>query len=447
MTLWSARPARLVGCVGILALLQVAQPACSSPPPIDDDALEDELSNASPPTEAELSAVVTIFYSSGFRGCTATRVGPRHFLTAAHCVTTFANVAQLSPAFVPSGTFYVANGNPVIVSPVGPGTERVRLVEVERTHVAWKRWEELVRQGVPHDGPGHHGAPDVALVVLTPQSAARLEGVAEAVVNLRAAPATGPAFLVGYGCDSDVISAPRGVHPHSIERPASLVAADRISDTEAQTLSQSYLFTFGRSCPGNSGGPTFRRTKAGLSLVGVHSGSRDRTTDQAITYESRVDASSRDDIGSWLASLGARTTGAAHARRFANCRAFEGIAETTKTVCGDLLAKFDESGGEAVLGLPIAEARLEMVDAKPAWSQRFERARLWAESATGAVAVEMTADPCEGAGDGEVCAGDRSEDERDLRKVLRCSGGKTAARRFCGTSCDPTATSGLVSCR
>jgi hypothetical protein len=423
--------------VGLTAVVS----ACADAP--DESESDEDLAalSSQPPKPEELSAVVSLL----FQGCTATRVGPRHLLTAAHCVTESPTVARPRPSFVPGADLYIGNGPAVLESTVGPGTERVQRVVVERTYIAPKWNEELARGRIAHDQSGPEGPPDAALVLLTEKSAKALVGIAEAPIDLRTPALGSRAFLAGYGCDADFITRPLGVQVRTLESGDALVARRLISSTTAEQLPRSYHLTVGRPCKGNSGAPVVRRTRTGFTVIGVHSLSSQGDRPESPSFETRLDAASRDDVGSYFRSLGARTVGTAREAHFGGCRAFVGTAETDKIVCGRFLERFDAEGGERAFGLPTSEARLEPFGTAWRWSQRFERARL-SLTATG-VTLEPLRDPCFGAPDGEHCAGVRSEDEGDLRKVLRCAQGKTTARRFCTTACDPAGTSAAVTCR
>ncbi len=421
-------------------ILAATVSACAVEPDerLSEEALAESTDRA--PQPDELSAVVWLM----FQGCTATRVGPRHLLTAAHCVTESPTVRRLRPSFAPGAALYITSGPVAIEATMGPGTERVRRVLVERTYLAPTWNEELAINRVAHDNAGPEGPPDAALVVLAEASAEALLGTDEAPLDLRTPESASRAFLVGYGCDADFIRRPLGVQTRVFENGAALVERGSLSSSQVESTSRSYHFTLGRSCKGDSGAPIVRRTREGLTIVGVHSLSMTDRPERP-SLETRLDAASRDDLGSYFSSLGARTVGTVNEDHFSRCRTFVGTAETDKIVCGKLLGTFDAEGGERVLGLPTSEARRQPFGTTWRWSQRFERARLSLTEA--GVDVERLSDPCLGAPDGEHCAGVLSEDEHDVRKLLRCDQGKTSARRFCSTLCAPTARPDVLDCK
>jgi hypothetical protein len=236
-----------------------------------------------PDTDARFAAVVLVLTGEGF--CTATKIGPQHLLTAAHCTLDTASSA-LHPPFTAGGRLHISNA----LHP--QGSADLRPVRVRRTQIApafragLKRLQAFKRERIAAlraqiDDPGlvqrlrgrgadHHFTarfPDAAVIELdTPTPAVPTLGI-----DLGPLAPDERVTLVGYGC-ADAQAAPDG--PGDGPRPGALgtrrFAASRVIRADGVNLYSyaRHLRTGAPSlCPGDSGGPVLRAGR----VVGVHS--------------------------------------------------------------------------------------------------------------------------------------------------------------------------------
>lgn len=170
---------------------------------------------------------VGVLHSGGFSACTATLVGPRTLLTAAHCVLSQAAPVQfLQPvSFYPEGLY--GRAYPAAAVAVHPG-----YAGGNRSDLAVVRLSQDVPRVIP-----------VAITTHAPT-------VGEPVV------------LVGYGKTGD----PRDDFgtKRRAENVVGYVAAEFFSMYGASGST-------GNSCSGDSGGPTFASRGGPETLIGVHS--------------------------------------------------------------------------------------------------------------------------------------------------------------------------------
>lgn len=181
-----------------------ATTACGAAP--SDATSEDELQGGSVPAEGEHGA--TLYYALGDASCTGARVGPRHILTAAHCVWDIRGAVDLGADPVderarPGATVSHLHG----VDRRGGALRESRIAST-LLHPSVKVAVESLRAARPEDAVGGIGATrpknwpsylvDVALIVLDEAGEDALAGVP--VAPIARAPEPGSVVHVGgYG--------------------------------------------------------------------------------------------------------------------------------------------------------------------------------------------------------------------------------------------------------
>ncbi|WP_437336134.1 trypsin-like serine protease [Sorangium sp. So ce394] len=271
-------------------------------------AADDALIGGRPALESEYPSTVL------GPGCTAAKVGPRHFLTAAHCVDDEYNAA-VSPSYGPGGSYWVSATN---TPPIWPYVELT--IEQTYIHPQWLADCAAALAGGATDcavnvlNPGH--TPDLALVVVNELSptipAAVVDGAPVAVGD--------PVVATGYGCE-DPSGSGGGLFKLQeltasassiLNHPGSYVSGQDIIDVAAAyVLTPGYASStsYASLCPGDSGGPLYRQSSTSLVVVGVNayytfpSGWPGPAPSQT-NWHTRLDTSARYPVTSWLQSLG-----------------------------------------------------------------------------------------------------------------------------------------------
>lgn len=295
----------------VYALLSLFSVACSVQGYGDTveeiSAAEDELIGGQPALETEYPSTVL------GPGCTAAKVGPRHFLTAAHCVDDL-YTATVEPGYGPGGSYAVSADNTPPISPYVNLT-----IEQTYIHPQWIADCAAARAaGAPDCGvnvlnPGY--TPDLAVVVVNELSptipAAAVDGAAVAVGD--------PVVATGYGCET-----PGGAPTHVfkiqnltasassiLNHPGSYVSGAAINDVAASyVLTPGYAAntSYASLCPGDSGGPLYRQSSTDLIVVGVNAyytfPSAPGSNPSQTNWHTRLDTSARYAVTSWLQALG-----------------------------------------------------------------------------------------------------------------------------------------------
>ncbi len=303
--------ARLVS-FGVALVGLVALAACSS----EDDAVaveddsEDALVDGRLAALGELASVVRID-----SGCTATKVGPRLLLTAAHCIRDDSGAVALSYASGREVPIQIQNATGTVDDVRGK-------IEFSRVHPRIT----AVCGSAPCKGTAalaKRDAPDVAVIKL----AKELPGVATMPIDPSPVAVGEIVMASGFGCTDGALSrkgddnrlrtgTTTAVEPAAVAHQGSFLTA-----AEATDLANVYVYTAGPGmpqgggvglCPGDSGGPLVRIGPRGQSrFVGVHASYTFRymqndPVGKAVTnWHSRVDAAARHEVLAWLKAQGA----------------------------------------------------------------------------------------------------------------------------------------------
>ncbi len=283
-----ARLARLLSLSLSLPVLVSFVVSCSGG--VADPRSEDALVGgvvATPDDDAPYRSAVMV------RGCSAAKVGPRHFLSAAHCL--IGNMDTGAPAYGP--------GDLVDVTVRGSTTtltaERCVVHESFRRLYGTADWTEMS---------------DVAVLVVREET----PSIPAAAVDAKPAAPGDRVVITGYGCESngeEHVPPRLRIHPTAILAPQveSFVPRLQPSEFHARWIERAAPFvvmTPGRGldpsganiCPGDSGGPLFREGEA--LVVGVNATTFLSTAvplEDGANGHARVDVESRYAIGAWLA--------------------------------------------------------------------------------------------------------------------------------------------------
>ena len=212
--------------------------------------------------------------------CTATKIGPREFLTAAHCVTEAAT-GQPRPAFQPGGRIGVSNLTsprkradlvPLTVTALllhpdyGAGLARFAAYKAERIAHYGREDQEAQREAIQERvrvGPHFTDRfPDIALVQVKEPTPA----IATAEVDCRPLAAGELVQLVGYGVGaSRRSSGAEGEGPFGTRRwgETTVIRVDAVNFYTYGGLLRAGAVSL---APGDSGGPVLRQGR----VVGVH---------------------------------------------------------------------------------------------------------------------------------------------------------------------------------
>lgn len=290
----------LVASMGLMAAA-----GCGGSTP-NGDSSSDALINGADAPHGSYGAVVRINDD-----CTATQIAPRFLVTASHCIRT--SVGDVSGAFAP--------GHPLTVESRKPdGTLTLTKIPIASAKVH-PRIKEVCAQ--ENDGAGCEGssagaardAPDIAIIKLAGD-------IPNATVTpISATPARAGELLIpaGFGCatgggstdDTLRIGTTPVIDSSEVAHEGSPVSAD-----EAKQLANVYFYTEGPAlhdhyvaglCPGDSGGPIFRKTATDVVLVGISSSYTFRpnaAATPATNWFSRVDAFAKYEVYAWLANEG-----------------------------------------------------------------------------------------------------------------------------------------------
>lgn len=212
--------------------------------------------------------------------CTATKIGPRSFLTAAHCVIDL-RAGTLSRSFQPGGRVLVSNrpevGGDSDYQPLRVEATQLpqsfvsalnRLHAYQEARIAEFRarysGQDLARRIRQIYAESHITArfPDLAIVRVNNET----RSIPAASVDLRSLVRGAEVVLVGYGCErvSDLAEGRRGSAP--VRRSWGRSRVIRVDTVNFYTFAGDLRPGSPTTCPGDSGGPILKDDQ----VAGVH---------------------------------------------------------------------------------------------------------------------------------------------------------------------------------
>lgn len=375
---------------------------------------EEEVSSS--PDEVVSGAQASLLLKSTLvldAGCLATKVGPRHLLLSARCVSGNEAFAKGKVLGYKTANNATAKGEETVLAPADAGNGRGRdagssSTDAGATGDAGSKTSDAGTTAKPASSreatiaevnihpsweskcPGDacklgsidaSDAPDIALVVLE----ADLEGIASVPVDLDPVGQADPLLVLGSDCE--IVGAEEGkglTTKKTIAVPAKSVNhAGSPFETEPAkvgTLQASYFVTAGQAwqknelglCRSDFGAPVFR---AGVGAVaGITSGFTTWTPDSwvPVTVEhTRLDPMSRFKIGNWLESQGVETLHSC-SEKSGGCekRSYDGgapVPPSAGPTGGPTTDPGDEDGGRGDATAPSADGGTseEEADAGP----------------------------------------------------------------------------------
>jgi secreted trypsin-like serine protease len=292
-----------------LALAMLSLAACAAPADGDGDAADaaesnDALIGGRTASAGQFPSTVTL------KGeCTATKVAPKRLLTAAHCV--------LDPATV--SIRYPAGSHLSVAHDPSKGYADVEVAAVH-VHPAWMKACEDAYCAAS-SVTARLDAPDVAIIDLVTD----LADVPAASIDAAPLAPGDRVTLLGFGCTAGVL-VPDARESITLKYAETrLVAADHavhdgsaVLPADVPQVAGIYSLTSGPGaakaraglCPGDSGAALYKKREGQLVVVGVSANytlgpeAKDDVGLPITNWHTRLDASSKHDVGGWLKSLG-----------------------------------------------------------------------------------------------------------------------------------------------
>ena len=262
--------------------------------------------------------------------CTAAKVGPRSFLTAAHCVAlgrpsqrmaapeNYPPNGGLRDAYLPGKRLLVYWG-----VEANDGEKAEFVIARTSIHPSWWACPSCT------DPIVHSGAVDIAVIELaedTPQ-------IAEARVELSNITTGTQVVKVGWGCEERTNVNASELHLGRLKLASAAIIPvseigqydSRMSDEQVAAIGESYLITTGHAkdetsaslCLGDSGGPLYLPDESDLRVVGVNSNYSFKTPEDdtdlggvsSVDWHTRTSLGAGGGIGEWLQALKVNTVG------------------------------------------------------------------------------------------------------------------------------------------
>ncbi len=298
--------------VGVAALLAASAVVvgCSATSSTD-DATHDSLIGGRPAADGEFPSTLLIATN-----CTAAKIGPRHILTAGHCVM-YPGLPS-HPFFAPGATMHLTNKH--AANNTSEADPAFFAVTVEQTFLH-PTWVSTQSTGL---NLGATPSADVAIVLLTKESEPLLSNIPTAHVDTKPVLPGDKVVVMGYGCETglytgfDYSQARLKVQSTVAMDPADALAPGRNpAPNPAAHTGENYFFTPGVAlggdaataslCPGDSGGPVYRDDGTQRVIVGVNSyynfDPNDRVGVSLTNWHTRLDLAATASVGDWVQSL------------------------------------------------------------------------------------------------------------------------------------------------
>jgi len=266
---------------------------------------EDALIGGAPATIAQFPATVYLK-----KGCTAAKVAEKRLLTAAHCVV---DGSTLDLKYGPEKPIEITR------EPAkGFTTHAVAKVHVQPAWIPACESSYCASSVVT----ARLDAADVAVIEL----AEDLVGVPIAPIDTAPLALREKVTVLGFGCtegvtaqdtrtditlkyaETTILAPSRSVHEGS---PIDATKVGQVAGIYALTPGPARVKNAGGLCPGDSGGPLYKKRGDALVVVGVNAnytlrpGEKDLAGIPVTNWHTRLDAQSRLGISAWLESVGA----------------------------------------------------------------------------------------------------------------------------------------------
>jgi len=428
--------------------------ACSSSSRVENDATASDENNLTGGTAATEGQFPSTLYVRN--NCTASKVGPRHILTAAHCVVG----EDGSISWIYQTNFDVTTK--VAVDNYAPDFAGWIHVSPKQIHLP----PGVTAAVLGHQriwGWGEHA--DIAIVevdINDEASTAAFDAIPTASIDTDPLVTDEVVTIQGYGCENG-FEGPKDYQNVRLKHQATKVATYELLNQEAPTLTvytsnydgRQFFATRGQGrraeeaslCPGDSGGPVYRGAGAGANrIVGINSrGWRGTDVNEIGTTNAhtRVDAQTQWDVAGWLHTLPGVSLSASQpisSQHFEDCEPVQGRNGEPFNVCGAFRRAYQEGGGVAVLGYPTQVAGLEdHTQQGTRWSQRFEYAVIRESDGDGAqqvAVVDKFYSRCEGMVVGGSYCGPALSDP-NKNHLYKCTEGNVPVLTVCEHGCRP----------